>query len=357
MSNPGTTEAVDHTSLSQYDMIIDVRSPGEFAEDHVPGALNLPVLDNEERAKVGTIYVQESRFLARRVGAAIVARNISRHLEGALADKPADFKPLVYCWRGGQRSNAMATVLAQVGWRTIVLTGGYQTYRRWVQKRLYAEALGRKLVLLDGGTGSGKTEILGRAAALGVQTIDLEALAKHRGSLFGATSEPQPAQKMFESLLLRQLDGMDRTRPVLVEAESSKVGNRSLPPALWQAMLEAPWIELAAPLPARAAYLVRAYPDVIADRAMLHGVLSRLAVYPGRKRLEAWMELADAGQFHALVSEVVERHYDPSYARSSRRDQRRKLAAIELASLDDADQEAAARRVAEVANAFGQSQM
>ncbi|HEX5006514.1 MAG TPA: tRNA 2-selenouridine(34) synthase MnmH [Hyphomonadaceae bacterium] len=348
MSNPDATEAVDLKSLSEYDMIIDVRSPGEFAEDHVPGAVNLPVLDNEERAKVGTIYVQESRFLARRVGAAIVARNISRHLETTLADRPADFRPLVYCWRGGQRSNAMATVLAQVGWRTIVLTGGYRTYRRWAQRRLYEEPLGLKLVLLDGGTGSGKTEILNRTAKLGLQTIDLEALAKHRGSLFGATSEPQPAQKMFESSLLRLFDGMDRTKPVLVEAESSKVGNRTLPPALWQAMLEAPRIELAAPLPARAAYLVRTYPDIIADRALLHDVLSQLAVYPGRKRLAAWSELADAGLFHELVSEVVERHYDPSYARSSRRDERTKLATIEMAAVDEADLDAAARRVAGV---------
>ncbi|HEX5775703.1 MAG TPA: tRNA 2-selenouridine(34) synthase MnmH, partial [Caulobacteraceae bacterium] len=324
-------------------MVIDVRSPAEFAEDHVPGAVNLPVLDNDERAKVGTIYVQESRFLARRVGAAIVARNISRHLETALADMPADFKPLVYCWRGGQRSNAMATVLAQVGWRTVVLTGGYQTYRRWTQRRLYEQPLGLKLVLLDGGTGCGKTEILSRVARLGVQTIDLEALAKHRGSLFGATSEPQPAQKMFESSLLSAFDAMDRNRPVLVEAESSKVGNRSLPPALWQAMLEAPRIELSAPLPARAAYLVRAYPEIIADQALLHGVLSKLSVYPGRKRVEAWKALAEAGQFHELVSEVVERHYDPAYARSSRRDERRKLATIEMAAVDKPDLDAAAR--------------
>jgi tRNA 2-selenouridine synthase len=348
MSNPGATDAVDPGSLSQYDMIIDVRSPGEFAEDHVPGAVNLPVLDNDERAEVGTIYVQDSRFLARRVGAAIVARNISRHLEAALADKPADFRPLVYCWRGGQRSNAMATVLAQVGWRTIVLTGGYKTYRRWAQKRLYDDALGLKLVLLDGGTGSGKTAILNRAAALGVQTIDLEALARHRGSLFGATSEPQPAQKMFESSLLRLLDGMDRKRPVLVEAESAKVGDRTLPPALWQAMMNASRIELAAPLEARAAYLVRTYPEIIADRPLLASVLSKLAVYPGRKRLAAWSELADAGQFHELVSEVVERHYDPSYERSGRRDQREKLARIEMASVEDWDQEKAARRVADV---------
>jgi len=355
MTNPGLTEAVDHRSLSQYDMIIDVRSPAEFAEDHIPGAVNLPVLDNEERAVVGTIYVQESRFLARRVGAAIVARNVARHLDSILAEKPADFRPLVYCWRGGQRSNAMATILGQVGWRTIVLQGGYKTYRRSVQRRLYEAELGLQLVLLDGGTGCGKTAILNRVAARGVQVVDLEALALHRGSLFGALAgKPQPTQKWFESCLLERLEQLDPARPVLVEAESSKIGNRTLPPALWQAMQRAPRIELTAPLPARAIYLAKAYPEVIADRLLLEAALSRLEVYPGRKRLESWRLMADAEEFVELIREVVERHYDPSYARSSKRDQRAKLGVVELSSLDEAQQDAAAREIAKiVGRAFG----
>jgi tRNA 2-selenouridine synthase len=184
--------------------------------------------------------------------------------------------------------------------------------------------------------------------------VDLEALALHRGSLFGALEgQPQPAQKWFESCLLRQLDGLDRSRPVLVEAESSKVGNRTLPPALWQAMLAAPRIELTAPLSARTDYLVRTYPEIIADRPLLEAALSRLSVYPGRKRLKAWRLLADAGQFNELVREVVERHYDPSYERSSRRDQRKTLARIELQSLAEADQDAAARTVAEIVSGVG----
>jgi tRNA 2-selenouridine synthase len=355
MTNPGGTDAVDRKSLSRFDLIIDVRSPGEFAEDHVPGAVNLPVLDNEERAVVGTIYVQESRFLARRVGAAMVARNVARHLDTGLKDKAADFRPLVYCWRGGQRSNSMATILAQVGWRTMVLQGGYKTYRRAVQKRLYETDLEFQLVLLEGGTGCGKTAILNRAAALGVQVIDLEALAMHRGSLFGAIEgTPQPTQKWFESTLLDQLDRLDPGRPVLVEAESSKIGNRTLPPALWQAMLRAPRIELTAPLAARAAYLVESYPEIIADRPLLEAVLSRLEVYPGRKRLEAWKLMADAGAFQDLVSDVVERHYDPSYTRFSRRDSRPKLGAVALPSLDEAAQAAAARDVVDITTkAFG----
>lgn len=346
MSNPGITEAVDHASLTQYDMIIDVRSPGEFVEDHIPGAVNLPVLDNDERAIVGTTYVQESRFLARRIGAALVAKNIGRHLEGALADMGPNFRPLVYCWRGGQRSNSMALVLAQVGWRTLVLQGGYKTYRRAVQRRMYDIDLGLRFVLLDGGTGCGKTAILNRVKAMGGQVIDLEGIARHRGSLFGAIAGmPQPSQKWFESCLADQLQRMDPKRPVLLEAESNKIGNRTLPPSMWKAMEAAPRIQLSAPLDARSAYLVEAYPDVIADRDLLEAVLSRLEVYPGRKQLANWRSLADAGEFQELVRQAVERHYDPSYARHSRNDHRPKLGVIEMAGIDEAGREAAAAQV------------
>lgn len=219
------TEAVDRASLAKFDAIIDVRSPGEFAEDHVPGAENLPVLDDAERAQVGTIYVQESRFLARRIGAAHVARNIARHLETALADRPASFRPLIYCWRGGQRSNAMATILSQVGWPVSLLVGGYKTYRRVVQARLYDGEAALRFVLLDGHTGSAKTEILGRLAARGAKVLDLEGLAEHRGSLFGALAgRSQPSQKLFESRLIQALDRLDPGLPIIVEAESSKIG-------------------------------------------------------------------------------------------------------------------------------------
>jgi tRNA 2-selenouridine synthase len=336
-------------SLAGFDAVIDVRSPAEFAEDHAPGAENLWVLDDEERARVGTIYVQESRFLARRVGAALVARNIARHLEGALAGRPADFRPLVHCWRGGQRSNAMATVLSQVGWRVSVLAGGYRTYRRWVKARLYDQALGLRLVLLDGGTGSAKTEILGRLSALGVQTLDLEALAAHRGSLFGALpGRPQPSQKMFESRLAAAVEALDPARPVVVEAESSKVGERMIPPSLWAPMAAAPRIEIRAPRAERALYTVRAYGDVVVDRARLDDVLARLPTPPGRKRLAEWAELADAGRWAELAEALMELHYDPAYARSSRREARQWLANIEVGDLSAESQDAVAAEVARV---------
>jgi tRNA 2-selenouridine synthase len=326
--------------------VIDVRTPAEFAEDHAPGAINLPVLTNEERAEVGTIYVQESRFKARRIGAAYIARNIARHLETALADQPGSFQPLIYCWRGGQRSHAMATVLSQVGWRTTVLAGGYKTWRRHVTARLYDTPLPLRLVLLDGYTGSGKTEVLLRLPKRGQQVVDLEGLAAHRGSLFGGLADqPQPSQKMFESRLLAVLDGLDPARPVVVEAESSKVGERMVPPALWQAMAAAPRIELEASPLARAAYLVRAYRDIAADRAGLDEAMRRLPTPPGRKRLEAWGQLVDAGDFEALAMALMELHYDPAYFRASLRDTRPRLGVLNVGRLEPGDLDAAADEI------------
>jgi tRNA 2-selenouridine synthase len=349
MLSPQTLETADPAALSRFDAIIDVRSPAEFAEDHAPGAINLPVLNNEERAIVGAIYVQESKYKARKIGAALVARNIALHLESVLADEPASFEPLVYCWRGGQRSNAMALIFSQIGWRTHVLKGGYRTYRRRVQARLYDEDLRLKIVLLDGETGCGKTAILEDLARRGVQTLDLEALAQHRGSLFGGfAGQPQPSQKMFESRLLAALEQLDPSRPILVEAESNKVGVRTLPPALWRLMLNAPRIELWAPRHERARYLVSAYDDIVQDRAKLDNVLANLPVHPGKQRLKDWAGLADAGDFLSLADAVMERHYDPAYARSRRTQERPRLAKIDLVSLSEADRNTAADAIVRV---------
>ncbi|MFI4964908.1 MAG: tRNA 2-selenouridine(34) synthase MnmH [Caulobacterales bacterium] len=354
MSGIEILTTADRESLAAFDAVIDVRSPAEFAQDHAPGAINLPVLTDAERAQVGAIYVQESRFKARRVGAAYIARNVAHHLQTALADREGGFRPLIYCWRGGMRSNAMATILSQVGWRTTVLAGGYMTWRRHVTARLYDAPLPFRLVLIDGYTGSGKTEVLLRLGDRGRQVIDLEGLAAHRGSLFGGLADrAQPSQKMFESQLLAVLDALDPGRPVFVEAESSKVGQRMVPPALWQAMAAAPRIELTASAPARARYLVRAYRDIVEDRAALDEALRRLPTPPGRKRLEAWGQMADAGDFEALALALMELHYDPAYRRSSRQDARPSLAVVDLAALGAGDLDAAAdqigRRIADLA--------
>jgi len=343
------TEDISAASLARYDMLIDARSPGEFAEDHLPGAVNLPVLSDAERAEVGAIYVQDDRFKARRVGGAYVARNVARHLETALGDKPGGFRPLVYCWRGGMRSGAMATILSQVGWRTTVLTGGYRTYRREVVRRLYDGSLDLRFVLLDGHTGGGKTEILTRLGQRGLQTLDLEGLAAHRGSLFGALAgQAQPSQKLFESRLLAALDGFDPARPVVAEAESSKIGDRMVPPALWTRLADAPRIELVAERADRARYLVTAYGDLIADRAALETAFLRMPVKPSAERLAAWRGFADAGQFAELADAIMALHYDPAYDRSRKRHDRPLLGAASLVPTDPASLAAAVETVAEL---------
>ena len=347
MSDIELIRTADASTLAVFDALIDVRSPSEFAEDHAPGAVNLPVLDDAERAVVGTIYVQESRFRARRVGAALVARNIALHLETALAEQPGSFRPLIYCWRGGQRSNAMATVLTQVGWRAAVLEGGYRTYRRHVKEQLYDRVADLKLVMIDGHTGSAKTAILGRVAARGVQTLDLEDLAQHRGSLLGALpGRPQPSQKMFESRLLRAMEGLDPARPVVVEAEASKIGERMVPPALWQLMIKAPRITLEVPPDARARYLAGVYAETVSDIDALEALLARLPGRHGRKAVAAWRAMAEAGDLEALAGSLIEAHYDPAYGRVASLDARPRLGTVEVPDLRDNDQEAAADLIA-----------
>jgi tRNA 2-selenouridine synthase len=327
-----TLEDLTPQARGRFDEIIDVRSPGEFALDRLPGAINLPVLDDAERARVGTIYVQESRPRARRIGAALVARNIAAHLEGPLADRPGAWRPLVYCWRGGQRSHAMATVLDQVGWRVSVVAGGYRTWRRRVSAALYDASPDLDLILLDGDTGAGKTDILRALAMRGHQVLDLENLAGHRGSLFGAIpGSPQPSQKLFETRLMAALEGIDQTRPVVVEAESSKIGERLVPPMLWQAMQRAPRIEIAAPRAARAAYVGRLYTEAVADLDALAQLLARLPGRHGAKLRAAWLEMARTEGPAALAEALMEAHYDPAYARSRRGAMGEPLARICLA--------------------------
>lgn len=336
--------SLDEVYAHGADTVIDVRSPAEYAADHWPGAINLPALDNAERARIGTIYKQQSPFEARILGAALVARNAARHLEGALRDKPGGWLPLVYCWRGGQRSGSFATILDQIGWRVAVVAGGYKTYRRLVVSALHEMPLSHPFVVLDGNTGTAKTELLGLIAARGVQVLDLEGLAAHRGSLFGAVAPDQPSQKAFESAIAIELHGLDPGRPVVVEAESSKIGDLLVPPSLWEAMKAAPRIAVSAPVAARAAYLVRAYGDVVADTGKLHQVLGALTAFHGREQVDLWRQQADAGQYEQLAAALMQEHYDPAYGRWRRS---RPAPAVELVAggLGAADLEQLADRL------------
>jgi len=336
--------------LARFDDILDVRSPAEFAEDRIPGAINLPVLSNEERAEVGRTYVQESRFLARRMGAALVTKNISQHLSHALKDKPADYRPLIYCWRGGMRSNAMATIFLAIGWRAGVVAGGYKTWRRRVVAGLGDDSEPFKILLIDGQTGAAKTDILNLAAECGAQGLDLEALAEHRGSAFGGFAErAQPAQKLFESLIFTEAAEWDPARPVLVEAESSRIGSCFVPARLWKSMKAAPRIEIRADARLRARHLVETYGDLTADRLALSQALDDLRRLHGKATLDAWRRLADAGDFEGFACRLIEEHYDAVYNRSRKR---RTDAPLETILLDDLTPETlrrAAQRVVEIA--------
>ena len=303
-----------------YSEIIDVRSGSEFTEDHIPGAINLPVLNDVERAKVGTLYKQVCPFEARKVGASLVAQNIARYLDSHLAAKDKRYHPLIYCWRGGQRSNSMALVLSQIGWQVTVLQGGYKTYRTYVRAQL--EQLPQQFTyqVLCGLTGSGKTYILHQLAKRGVQVLDLEGLANHRGSLLGQEWEgkpaPQPSQKSFESQILQKLQSFDVSKPVWVEAESNKIGQVYLPPSLWQQMKQANCVEVQFPQAARIEWLLQEYPHLITHPDLLKQKLKRLKSRYGRDKINEWYDLIDAGKWHTLVDDLLTFHYDPAYMRS-----------------------------------------
>ena len=315
LPRPVTLTRIADLQALGVDTIIDVRSPAEYAEDHLPGAINLPVLDDDQRALVGTIYKQQSPFAARKLGAALVAGNAARHLQEALAAKPGGWQPLVYCWRGGQRSGSLALILAQVGWRVSVLQGGWKAWRRLVHATLYEAEFPAPVVVLDGNTGTAKTALLAQVGAQGGQVIDLEGLACHRGSIFGARPEGQPAQKAFESALAQTIARLDPARPVLIEAESARIGALRLPPTLWKAMRRAPRIEITAPLAARAQYLARDYADLVADTDRLAGRIEALSPLHARERIAEWLELARSCAYVQLAAGLMQHHYDPLYRR------------------------------------------
>ena len=308
------TITADALDLSDFHEIIDVRAPLEFAEDHVPGAINLPVLSDEERSRVGTIYKQQSVFEARKVGAALVSANIASHISTKLADKPGGYRPLIYCWRGGQRSHAMATVLDQVGWPVSVLEGGYKAYRKRVLSDLQTLPKRFGYRVLAGLTGTGKTEILKRLQDRGEQILDLEGLANHQGSLLGEPeSGQQVSQKKFETRLWHALSAMDAGRPVWSEAESSKIGRVFCPKALLHMLRENVRIEVVVPINDRVKYLSDRYDHWQANPEALMSKLKWLKKRHGQAEVDAWGALAEAGEWHGFVKRLLESHYDPAY--------------------------------------------
>ena len=319
------------------DMIIDVRSPAEFEIDHIPGAINMPVLYNEERAEIGTMYKQISAFHARRYGGAIVARNISKHILASLQDKSAEFRPIIYCWRGGQRSNSFAQICSDIGWQTCLLDGGYKAYRKSVLTDLETNTPSIKLILISGSTGTGKTRLLKEIQQNGGQILDLEELANHRGSLLGLRpGEKQPNQKYFESLLLQSIKKLDQNEPVFVEAESSKIGEIQIPKHFFSLMKTAPLIEIYMPLKKRAQFLVKEYEYLQTHTETLFKLFDAMFYRHGEEKTNVWRELADNKRWHELAIELICSHYDPAYKSSSMRKLRKVECMVQIDIADDA---------------------
>ena len=345
-------DTVTVSQLFEFDDVVDVRSPAEFALDHVPGAINCPVLDDSERARVGTLYVQVSPFEARKVGAALVARNIARHVEASFAGKPRTWRPLVYCWRGGQRSAAISHVMHQVGWDVKRLAGGYKAYRQAVVAGIEALAGNLAYRVICGFTGAGKSILLRHLERLGAQTLDLEQLAAHRGSILGELpGEAQPSQKMLESRLWRKLRSLDPHRPVFIESESRKVGNLRVPEAMIARMWQSDCVWLETALPARVALLLRDYGHFIEDTQALGARLDSLARLHGHDKINGWKDKIASAKWPEFVTQILQEHYDPAYVKSIARNYPRLDGATYVRLIDGSDEdfERAARALLEPA--------
>jgi len=329
--------------FKDFDAIIDARTPAEYALDHIPGAVSAPVLDDAERAEVGTLYKKVSPFEAKKLGGALVAKNVARHVEQLFGQKDKGWRPLIYCWRGGKRSGAMAHILREIGWDAQTLEGGYRAYRRWVVDALATVPAEIDFIVVHGPTGSGKSRFLAALGKAGAQVLDLEALAAHRGSVLGGLpGEPQPSQKWFESQLLAAVENFDRARPVFVEGESKKIGELQVPDALMARMRASRCITLETDLSTRVTLLLDEYRHFVADRAALEAQLDCLTALHGKERIAQWKALAAAGNWREFVTRLLIEHYDPAYRRSSMHNFEQ-LGAAHRVAIASADENAFAR--------------
>lgn len=306
--------------LHEFDTVIDARTESEFALDHLPGAVNWPTLNNEERITIGTMYVQVSQFEAKKRGAAMAARNIAAHIDREVIDKPREWKPLAYCWRGGKRSGSLSLVLGQIGFRVTMVEGGYKAFRAAIVADLQRLMSRLQLKVVCGTTGSGKTRLLHALAAQGAQVLDLENLANHRSSVLGAIPGlPQPSQKRFDTLIWDTLRRFDPAKPVYVESESKKVGNVAVPMCLIEAMRASPCINVELPQSERVALLLEDYVHFVEDTERFCERLQVLTEIRGKATVQAWMAQVRAGQIAAVVNDLLAVHYDPGYHQSMQR--------------------------------------
>lgn len=295
-------------------LFVDARSPGEFAEATIPGALNVPVLDDAERAEVGTLYKQDGKQQARRRGVQLVAPKIPAMIEQVAALQEKTSLPVVvFCWRGGMRSLALTQFLELAGVPARQLSGGHKGFRRYILEFFKQAGWGRMLVL-RGLTGVGKTHYLQLLAEQGYPVVDLEGLANHRGSAFGNLGlPPQPNQKMFEALLWERLRKIGRDGYILAEGESRHIGRVALPAEVYRALQVETSIWLSAPLEARVANILADYPAVDKLKEDFSLPIRALKDKLGKETMNHYLALLDESKWSELVRELMVNYYDPLY--------------------------------------------
>ena len=301
---------------NRFSEIIDVRSPSEFHDDHIPGAINLPVLSDEERSLVGTLYKQDS-FEGKKLGAGLICKNISKMFESVLKYKNKDWQPLIYCQRGGERSKSVATILLRTGFKTNILSGGYKAYRRYVINEL--EKLGDQIEfqVICGLTGSGKTKLLSELNRHGLQTLDLEAIARHYGSLLGQyPSVAQPSQKQFESNLLVAMLRLNAEQRVFVESESRKIGNRQIPTAIIKKMRSSKCLWIQMTMEERINFLLKEYTHFVKNPEGFLNIIKKFENYLVKDKFDQLVDLYKKKHWKDFVRMLLREHYDPSYLKS-----------------------------------------
>lgn len=290
--------------------MIDVRSPGEFSRGHIPGAHSLPLFSDEERAVVGTLYKQKGRDTAVLEGLRIVGPKLAPIVEHAHTLAP-DGRIRVHCWRGGERSGSVAWLLDKAGFAEVItLRGGYKAFRNHVLGSFDAPL---PLIILGGYTGSGKTEILHALRTLGEQVVDMEGLANHRGSSFGALGlPPQPTTEHFENLLWHELRNLDTSRPIWLEDESLMIGRVKMPDGVFAQLRAAKMFFIEMPQAIRAQRLVADYGK--ADRKDLRDAVLRIQKRLGPQHCKAALEALDAGDLFTVATTALS-YYDKAYLR------------------------------------------
>ena len=319
------------SDLSSYDVIIDVRSPSEYSLDQIPNSINLPVLNDKEREMVGSIYKNHSAFEAKKIGAKLITRNISIHLEKTISDYPRNWRPLVYCWRGGQRSRSLMIVLREVGWNAHILKGGYKAFRKMVREQIQDFCRNLSFCVICGSTGSGKTHILHALKSEGAQIIDLEGIASHKGSLLGSSeSEEQSSQKMFESQIWLALKSLSVDNPVFIESESKKIGNLHVPEALIQKMWHSDCVVINIEISGRVKILINDYDHYIKNPKVLIPKLIPLQKTSGKTKVTEWLEMIEKREWHRFIKDILINHYDPAYRKSIQRNYVKLRQAIQI---------------------------